>query len=584
MTEFTGGVTPGFSFDTEPFDIIAGPDGNLWFTEYRGSRIARITPAGVVTEFNLPMPGRQPSHITAGPDGNLWFTEGQPGGIGRITTAGVVTEFLGGSTPGFTAERIPSGITTGADGNLWFTEIRDPGAVVRVALAPDTPTPTPTASPDPQNPVPTASPGPGPAPAQPPRVTGVITGAPVVAGSSALLSAEVLGSPQHIDWDLNGDGKTEVSCPGNQPTLTFRPAASTGGARTSAFAGRVTVQAVGAAGAGPPLSQSFPVSPTPPATISKPIKDAVTKVVAGQPPVYVCGLARDFAASQTELTAPPGAEGQHCYGRTVDAGILRVTGCLMTVNDISDIPRAERGIVKELARTIGVGPVRPSTILKKPDLVLGAVDGYVTSGPVLVNGVEIKPGAGASIVIYSQVDRILSSNAAMNVGGIKLDHRKDFSLDTRPAKGASIPLGDFPTLPGPIADLGAFKMVGDLGVTLLPGAPGAPAGANISTELELPSFLQIGGGPARARVTLHVTADGTLELEDMHIALPDLSFGARGSAGPATRLLPRRERRQRLARSGKLCLAPGLRRRDHRRADAARRRRDPQRRVRRART
>ena len=162
----------------------------------------------------------------------------------------------------------------------------------------------------------------------------------------------------------------------------------------------------------------------------------------------------------------------------------------MTVNDISDIPRAERGIVQELARAIGVGPVKPSTILKKPDLVLGAVDGYVTSGPVLVNGVEIKPGAGASIVIYSQVDRILSSNAAMNVGGITLDHRKDFSLDTRPAKGASIPLGDFPTLPGPIADLGAFTMVGDLGVTLLPGAPGAPAGAKISTELELPSFLQ----------------------------------------------------------------------------------------------
>ena len=144
MTEFTGGVTPGFSFDSEPFDIIAGPDGNLWFTEYRGSRIARITPAGVVTEFNLPMPGRQPSHITTGPDGNLWFTEGAPGGIGRITPAGVVTEFLGGDTPGFTAERIPSGITTGADGNLWFTETRDPGAVVRVVLPSVTPTPTPT--------------------------------------------------------------------------------------------------------------------------------------------------------------------------------------------------------------------------------------------------------------------------------------------------------------------------------------------------------------------------------------------------------------------------------------------------------
>ena len=34
MTEFTGGVTPGFSVDSQPVGITAGPDGNLWFTEY----------------------------------------------------------------------------------------------------------------------------------------------------------------------------------------------------------------------------------------------------------------------------------------------------------------------------------------------------------------------------------------------------------------------------------------------------------------------------------------------------------------------------------------------------------------------
>ena len=318
-----------------------------------------------MTEFSLPMPVASRRTSRAGPDGNLWFTEGSPGGIGRITPAGVVTEFPRRSTPGFTAERIPSGITTGADGNLWFTETRDPGAVVRVVLLPTPrrrrrrPTASPIADPSPTAPA-------RPRAGEPPRVTALITGAPVVAGSSALLSAEVLGSPQHIDWDLNGDGKTEVSCPGNQPTLTFRPAASTAGARASAFAGRVSVQAVGAAGAGPPLSQSFPVSPTHRPRSAKPIKDAVTKVVAGQPPVYVCGLARDFAASQTELTALPARRASTATAATVDAGILRVSGCLMTVNDISDIPRAERGIVKELARTIGVGPVRPGTILKKP--------------------------------------------------------------------------------------------------------------------------------------------------------------------------------------------------------------------------
>src|SRR6185295_14239366 len=81
-----------------PLDIIAGPDGNLWFTEFTpGVRtIGRITRAGAITEFPLaPNPASGPFGIAAGPDGNLWFTlsplSGLPGNsaIGRITTGGV---------------------------------------------------------------------------------------------------------------------------------------------------------------------------------------------------------------------------------------------------------------------------------------------------------------------------------------------------------------------------------------------------------------------------------------------------------------------------------------------------------------
>src|SRR6266567_1171871 len=79
---------------TFPRGITAGPDGNLWFTEYSGNNIGRITPAGVVTgEFSIPTGYSRPFGITAGPDGNLWFTEFNGNNIGRITPAGVVTEF-----------------------------------------------------------------------------------------------------------------------------------------------------------------------------------------------------------------------------------------------------------------------------------------------------------------------------------------------------------------------------------------------------------------------------------------------------------------------------------------------------------
>ena len=135
--------------------ITAGPDGALWFTEYNGNVIGRITTAGVFTEYTLPQGGSEPFWITTGPDGNLWFTDmrqqdrqnhagwcdhrirptnsgfplrhhGGPGWcavvqrvpcneVGRITTAGAITYFTvaASGSDGW-------GITTGPDGNLWI--------------------------------------------------------------------------------------------------------------------------------------------------------------------------------------------------------------------------------------------------------------------------------------------------------------------------------------------------------------------------------------------------------------------------------------------------------------------------------
>jgi streptogramin lyase len=124
----TGGAFTQYSIPTifaQPDGIVAGPDGNLWFTERRGNNIGRITPAGVITEFPVPTANSEPTRITAGPDGNLWFSEGaRPGNgqldhIGRITTAGVITEFA------LAANAKSYGITAGPDGNLWFSEVID---------------------------------------------------------------------------------------------------------------------------------------------------------------------------------------------------------------------------------------------------------------------------------------------------------------------------------------------------------------------------------------------------------------------------------------------------------------------------
>jgi virginiamycin B lyase len=107
--------------DSNATVIAAGPDGNLWFTEY--NKIGRITPQGAITEFPIPTRESFAMFITAGPDGNLWFTE-YVGKIGRITPRGTIAEFpvphISRCT--LTAPCYIDSITTGSDGNLWFTE------------------------------------------------------------------------------------------------------------------------------------------------------------------------------------------------------------------------------------------------------------------------------------------------------------------------------------------------------------------------------------------------------------------------------------------------------------------------------
>jgi streptogramin lyase len=73
-----------------PFDIVAGPDGNMWFTEGVFGRVGRVTPTFQLTEF--PVPTRA-DRIAVGPDQVLYYTVFDRAVLGRITTDGSVTEF-----------------------------------------------------------------------------------------------------------------------------------------------------------------------------------------------------------------------------------------------------------------------------------------------------------------------------------------------------------------------------------------------------------------------------------------------------------------------------------------------------------
>ncbi len=112
------------------FTITAGPDGNLWFTLVGGSHIGKITTVGVVTLYNTGLSvGAGPYVITAGPDRNLWFTEHPDVRVGKITPSGVITEY----SRRISLDADLFGITAGPGCTLWFTE-RSGNRIGRIKL------------------------------------------------------------------------------------------------------------------------------------------------------------------------------------------------------------------------------------------------------------------------------------------------------------------------------------------------------------------------------------------------------------------------------------------------------------------
>jgi streptogramin lyase len=107
--------------NSQPRSITHGSDGNRWFTlgtENVPSKIGRITPAGVITEFGPACDTCIVTDIIQGPD-VLYYTSNEPI-LGRITTDGVILDPID----------IPNSIAVAGDlavhGNeIWFTDFNN---------------------------------------------------------------------------------------------------------------------------------------------------------------------------------------------------------------------------------------------------------------------------------------------------------------------------------------------------------------------------------------------------------------------------------------------------------------------------
>ena len=115
VTEF-----PVPTADSQPQDIVLGPDGNLWFTEKAKNKIGRVIPSDppVIEDFPLPTGFTEPFNITVGPDGRIWATAKGPTNAGVLKIDPATPAAMVGND-GYGA-LVAAGIAAGADGKIWF--------------------------------------------------------------------------------------------------------------------------------------------------------------------------------------------------------------------------------------------------------------------------------------------------------------------------------------------------------------------------------------------------------------------------------------------------------------------------------
>lgn len=102
-----------------PYGVAVDGAGNVWGTLQSGNQIVKISPAGEITEYEVPTRGSSPSDIAVDGAANVWFTEFRGNKIGKFTD-GKFSEF---DVPGESWAGL-SGIAVAPDGAVWFGMLR----------------------------------------------------------------------------------------------------------------------------------------------------------------------------------------------------------------------------------------------------------------------------------------------------------------------------------------------------------------------------------------------------------------------------------------------------------------------------
>jgi hypothetical protein len=263
--------------------------------------------------------------------------------------------------------------------------------------------------------------------------------------------------------------KTTISIDGGKPIISLNPTLTPYVGLRLAEAGSHTITATSIGTAGASASSSTHVVLT--------AGSGELKKLSFLPDVAVA------AAREALLTgAETAAVSRECVpNSTVVFGVAETTGCFKRINGEAEIPAAERPVAGEYAAenffvehaAANAFPVLHHGGADELRTLSPAEQPFVSSQPVMLDGMTITPRPGASVVVFPAISRIISSNARVSydgsvfgsipveTGALNLDLNSELKRFT--SGDAELPLFHFNTSEA-FKDIGGFPINGDVQV------------------------------------------------------------------------------------------------------------------------
>ncbi len=338
------------------------------------------------------------------------------------------------------------------------------------------------------------------------RTGGIAGRRPLVLDASA---SRLPGSAVSVfRWDVNGDGKTDATCGGQTPLVEV-PISRAG-------TGTAIVSVVDSAGATTSAALPFRVG----GRTARASATTTLKLSAAQ--VYLC-------SGGPKVAANPGGGGPANTCDEITYGVVDAIGCFTLTDGAHPIPAREQALVDQaagLTSTVRASAAHAAsspaqaapTLTPAQKKVLTSLFPHVATGTVRVNGLDMTPGPGASLVFLPALKEIVSSYATVRYGSVTLQQGKLVAKLPYAKNGVKL-TGFNLTRAVPLPGISSLPLEGHVDVIL------TPQGTDLPVHVGLPSVFTdpITGKGLTGEATLHAdNPHGAGTLTALDVKAPDV--------------------------------------------------------------